>query len=68
MIKLATGAPDEIIDRVFIDAKGHVKTAIVMLLADVDYLRAAEMLKQSAGYVRQALVYPEDQNRKDRAQ
>lgn len=37
------------------NAKGHVKTALVMILAKVDYKEAKERLKQADGFVRRAI-------------
>ncbi len=37
------------------NAKGHVKTALVMILAKVDYKEAKEKLKQADGFVRKAI-------------
>ena len=37
------------------NAKGHVKTALVMILAKVDYKEAKERLKSSDGFVRMAI-------------
>ena len=36
-------------------AKGHVKTALVMIKADVDYKEAVERLKRADGFVRKAV-------------
>ena len=40
---------------VLANAKGHVKTALVMILADVDADTARHRLVQSNGFVRKAL-------------
>lgn len=37
------------------NAKGHVKTALVMILAKVDYKEAKERLKRTDGFVRMAI-------------
>jgi N-acetylmuramic acid 6-phosphate etherase len=37
-------------------AKGHVKTALVMIKANVDYKEAKERLKQADGFVRNAIL------------
>lgn len=55
IIQLATGAPDEQIEAAFTAAGGHVKTAIVMILAAADYDRAQQLLNHSGGFVRQAV-------------
>jgi N-acetylmuramic acid 6-phosphate etherase len=36
-------------------AKGHVKTALVMIKANVDYKEARKRLKQVDGFVRKAI-------------
>jgi N-acetylmuramic acid 6-phosphate etherase len=38
-------------------AKGHVKTALVMIKANVDYKEAKERLKRADGFVRNAIDY-----------
>lgn len=38
------------------NAKGHVKTALVMIKANVDYKEAKERLKKAEGFVRKAIV------------
>lgn len=55
IIKLATGANDEVIDKTFRETGGHVKTAIVMILAGVDKETAIRLLEQSKGFVREAV-------------
>jgi len=55
IIKLATGAPDERVNETFRLANGHVKTAIVMILADVDKETAERLLAQADGFVREAV-------------
>jgi N-acetylmuramic acid 6-phosphate etherase len=55
LIQLATGAADSHVDQTFISSEGHVKTAIVMILARVDRERATLLLEQSNGYIRKAL-------------
>jgi N-acetylmuramic acid 6-phosphate etherase len=55
LIQLATGAADALVDQTFISSEGHVKTAIVMILARVDRERAILLLEQSNGYIRKAL-------------
>lgn len=56
LIRLATGADDEVVDRTFDSAEGQVKTAIVMIMAGVDRERASALLEQSGGYIRKALA------------
>jgi len=36
-------------------AKGHVKTALVMIKANVDYKEAKERLRRADGFVRKAI-------------
>ncbi|WP_458120216.1 N-acetylmuramic acid 6-phosphate etherase [Paenibacillus sp. Z6-24] len=55
LIQLATEAEDEIVEKAYTAAKGHVKTAIVMILLQMDAEPAAELLQSSSGIVRQAI-------------
>ncbi len=55
MICEATGVDAITAERVFSEAHGHVKTAIVMILANVSYTEAVERLQQANGFVRDAL-------------
>jgi len=55
MIVEATGVDLETAARYFTSANGHVKTAIVMILADVSYTEAVERLQRAHGFVRDAL-------------
>lgn len=55
MIQLATGASEADIEQVFIAADGHVKTAIVMLMADVGATEARRKLDLADGFVRNAI-------------
>jgi N-acetylmuramic acid 6-phosphate etherase len=55
IIRLATGAGDDDVNAAFEASRGHVKTAIVMLLAGVDAARAGELLAAADGFVRQAV-------------
>lgn len=55
IIGLATQASEEAIDEAYRQADGHVKTAIVMLLAGVDKDDAGKLLEQSGGFVREAI-------------
>ena len=55
MIVEATGVDLETAARYFTSANGHVKTAIVMILADVSYPEAVERLQRAHGFVRDAL-------------
>ncbi|GAB1158552.1 N-acetylmuramic acid 6-phosphate etherase [Paenibacillus illinoisensis] len=58
MIQLATGASESDIEQTFIAAGGHVKTAIVMLMADVNALEARRRLDLADGFVRTAIAGP----------
>lgn len=42
-------------ERVLVEAKGHVKTALVMIKANVGYNEAVERLKRANGFVRAAI-------------
>lgn len=55
MIAEATGVDMETAARYFVSSKGHVKTAIVMILADVSYEEAVKRLERANGFVREAL-------------
>ncbi|MFZ0077259.1 MAG: N-acetylmuramic acid 6-phosphate etherase [Exiguobacterium undae] len=55
MIVEATGVELETAARYFTSSNGHVKTAIVMILADVSYTEAVERLQCAHGFVRDAL-------------
>ncbi|MFE0254612.1 N-acetylmuramic acid 6-phosphate etherase [Streptomyces sp. NPDC059010] len=52
---LATGAPDADIERALTEAGGEVKTAILILLADVDGPTATGLLSGAGGHLRAAL-------------
>lgn len=56
MIQLATGAEENEIEQAFTSADGHVKTAIVMLMADVDAAEAGRRLENADGFVRHAIA------------
>ncbi|MFC9711246.1 N-acetylmuramic acid 6-phosphate etherase [Paenibacillus sp. NPDC056933] len=58
MIHLATGANEADIEQAFAGADGHVKTAIVMLMAGVDAVEAQRRLDLADGFVRAAIVGP----------
>ncbi|WP_409343876.1 N-acetylmuramic acid 6-phosphate etherase [Paenibacillus sp. MBLB4367] len=55
IIGLATDATDTAIEEAYQQADGHVKTAIVMLLANVDRHNADKLLTRSNGFVREAV-------------
>ncbi|MFE6619250.1 N-acetylmuramic acid 6-phosphate etherase [Streptomyces sp. NPDC057740] len=56
IVALATGAEDTDIERALAEAGGEVKTAILVLLADVDGSTAARLLEESDGHLRAALT------------
>ncbi|MGW2830709.1 N-acetylmuramic acid 6-phosphate etherase [Streptomyces sp. NPDC001286] len=56
IVALATGAPDEEIERALAATDGEVKNAILTLLADVDGPTAARLLEESGGHLRAALA------------
>ncbi|WP_418957750.1 N-acetylmuramic acid 6-phosphate etherase [Streptomyces tritici] len=56
IVSLATGAPDAEIEKALVAADGEVKTAILMILADVDAKEAERRLAGSAGHLRAALA------------
>lgn len=55
MIAEATGVDEQTAARYFDASGGHVKTAIVMILADVPHAEAVERLERANGFVREAL-------------
>ncbi|NED73596.1 N-acetylmuramic acid 6-phosphate etherase [Streptomyces sp. SID9944] len=55
IVALATGAPDEEIERALTAARGEVKHAILILLAGVDAPTAGRLLEESSGHLRAAL-------------
>ncbi len=55
IVMIATGVPYETADSALTQAGGHVKTAIVMLLAHVDPAGARELLARGEGFVSRAL-------------
>ncbi|MEU2154561.1 N-acetylmuramic acid 6-phosphate etherase [Streptomyces sp. NPDC019396] len=55
IVALATGAPDEATEAALTAADGEVKTAILMLLADVDAATASARLDKAGGHLREAL-------------
>ncbi len=55
MISEATGVDAVTAERIFHESHGHVKTAIVMILANIPYTEAVERLQQANGFVRDAL-------------
>ncbi|MFD0692568.1 N-acetylmuramic acid 6-phosphate etherase [Paenibacillus sp. GCM10027628] len=59
IIRMATGASEEAVNAAYNEAGGHVKTAIVMILANVSVAEARLMLSQTDGFVRQAIKLAE---------
>jgi N-acetylmuramic acid 6-phosphate etherase len=55
IIRMATQASEEAVGEAYRLADGHVKTAIVMILAGVDKEAAGKLLEQSGGFVREAI-------------
>lgn len=55
MIAEATGVDEQTAARYFDSSNGHVKTAIIMILADVSYAEAVERLQRANGFVRDAI-------------
>lgn len=60
IVALATGAGDPEIERALTESGGEVKTAILVLLADVDGPAAARLLADSGGHLRAALARAAD--------
>ncbi|MEU1706526.1 N-acetylmuramic acid 6-phosphate etherase [Streptomyces sp. NPDC005706] len=60
IVSLATGAPDEEIERALTEAGGEVKNAILIVLAGVDGRTAARLLEESGGHLRSALSVTAD--------
>lgn len=58
IIYLATGATDEQIETAFTAANGHVKTAIVMIEANLNADEARQRLTLATGFVRKAIQSP----------
>jgi N-acetylmuramic acid 6-phosphate etherase len=56
IVALATGAPDDEIERALAATDGEVKNAILAILADVDGPTAARLLEDSDGHLRAALA------------
>jgi N-acetylmuramic acid 6-phosphate etherase len=55
LIEMATGAESAAIEQAYTEAGGHVKTAIVMLLAGICGAEAAKALSEANGFVRDAI-------------
>ncbi|UXY28325.1 N-acetylmuramic acid 6-phosphate etherase [Streptomyces sp. HUAS TT20] len=56
IVALATGAPDEEIEKALSESGGEVKNAILTVLAGVDGPTAARLLEESGGHLRAALA------------
>lgn len=56
IIQMATQAPEERVVEAYEASGGHVKTAIVMILANVDCDKARQLLDDNEGFVRQAIA------------
>lgn len=54
-VMMVTGVDYETASRVLVEAKGHVKTALVMILKQVDREEAQRRLKLADGFVRRAI-------------
>ncbi|MGX4583101.1 N-acetylmuramic acid 6-phosphate etherase [Paenibacillus chitinolyticus] len=55
LIAMATGSDSEEISRAYVESQGHVKTAIVMILAKMSYEEASRRLQETGGKVRMAV-------------
>ncbi|MGW1953814.1 N-acetylmuramic acid 6-phosphate etherase [Streptomyces sp. NPDC001920] len=55
IVALATGANDTEVERALTEADGEVKTAILILLTDVDATTATELLAAANGHLREAV-------------
>lgn len=55
IVMMVTGVDYKTAEEVLQQARGHVKTALVMILAKVDAHQAQERLKRSGGFVREAI-------------
>jgi N-acetylmuramic acid 6-phosphate etherase len=62
-VMIITGVDYQDAQNLLLQANGHVKTAVVMYLADVDREFAEKALKESEGFVRQAIKYITQVNR-----
>jgi N-acetylmuramic acid 6-phosphate etherase len=55
IVKVATGADDDIAEKILKDSGYNSKTAILMILEGIDREQAEERLDKSGGYIRKAL-------------
>ncbi|MEF3307096.1 N-acetylmuramic acid 6-phosphate etherase [Paenibacillus sp. GYB003] len=67
MIRLATGASDEAVERAFRATGGDVKTATVMIATGSSCERARELLRKSGGFVRKAIEIGQSANYADKS-
>jgi len=56
VVMMITGVSYEEAAKVLKDARGHVKTALVMILAKIDADQARKRLEESNGFVRKAIT------------
>ena len=56
MVMLVSGADQQDAEKALLDANMQVKTAILMLLADVDAVSATKLLDKANGFLRKALM------------
>jgi N-acetylmuramic acid 6-phosphate etherase len=52
-----TGVEYGVAQQALSDAEGHVKTALVMLLAGANVVQARQALQQAQGFVREAIRF-----------
>ncbi|WP_274653222.1 N-acetylmuramic acid 6-phosphate etherase [Paenibacillus humicola] len=55
LIEMATGADRETVERAYLEADGHVKTAIIMVLLNAGADEARDLLLRTDGYIRKAI-------------
>jgi len=63
ILKTITGISDDVASEVLQKANKEVKSAIVMIEADVSYFEAKQALEKANGFVRQAIQYLKARNR-----
>ena len=51
-----TGISYQLAEKYLLESGGHVKTALVMILADVDAEKAKKMLEESGGFIKKAIL------------
>lgn len=62
IIGMATDASPEQIEHAFAESEGHVKTAIVMIMANTDAHDARDLLQQADGFVTPAIKLHTDKS------